>query len=87
MSIVPRTSTIRDLQAMLIMTPETPSHIHFNNRINEQIGRIQEAVANVIDKCEHGFSEQAMIEKFANIAGCTKNVLQYEVNAKRYAKA
>ncbi len=81
---VARNATIGDLRASLVSDAREVSTLHRNKRINEQIGRIETAVANVIDKVEHGFTESEMVAKYANIAGCTANVLQYEVNSKRY---
>lgn len=79
-----RNCHIADLEASLIKGATLPSEVHSNKRVTEQIGRLIEAVANVIDKVEHGFNEADTIEKYARIAGCTANVLQWEVNQKRY---
>ncbi len=81
---VARNATIGDLRASLVPDAREAGTLHRNQRIEQQIARIETAVANVIDKVEHGFTESEMVAKYANIAGCTANVLQFEVNDKRY---
>lgn len=80
---IERGLTIGELNAMVIHGAATPGAIHRNKRIIERIGAISDAVANVIDKLEHGDNEVATIEKYARIAGCTEKVLRIEVANKR----
>lgn len=48
-----------------------------------QRGVLIEAVANVLDKVEHGFDFDMMITKFSRIAGCSESALRRSVEARK----